>query len=117
MVFWFLSFLNNDDPEVPWIRKEFKLDSCLIFNGDEAIVAGLKNRNFFVNYYYNQRGFPINLKNRYEGSRKMSKIYFLNNECVIRKDGTRPGESITFGGSIGIKRVGATLPNDYYPGN
>lgn len=108
-------FLKNDDPEVPWIRKEFKLDSCLIYNGDEAIVAGLKNRNFFVNYYYDQRGFPINVKNRNAGSRKISEIYFLHDECIIRKDGSRPGESITFGGSFGIKRVGAELPNDYYP--
>lgn len=110
-------FLKNDDPKVPWIRKEFKLDSCLIYKGDEAIVAGLKNKNFFMNYYYNQRGFPINLKNRYEGSRKMSKIFFLNDDCIIRKDGSRPGESITFGGSVALKRVGASLPSDYYPGN
>lgn len=108
-------FLKNDDPKVPWIRKEFKLDSCLIYKGDEAIVAGLKNRNFFLNYYCNQRGIPVNLKNRYEGIRKMSKIFFLNDECTIRKDGSRPGESITFGGSLAIKRVGAELPNDFNP--
>lgn len=106
-----------DDPKVPLIKKEFKLDSCLIYNGDEAIVAGLKDRNFFVNYYYNHRGFPINLKNRYEGSRKKSIIYFLNEECVIRKDGSRSDKSITFGGSVALKRVGAELPNDYYPDN
>jgi hypothetical protein len=108
-------YLRNDDPKVPWIRKEFELDSCLIFNNEEAIVTGLKNRIFYLNYYYDHRGFPLNLNNRYERDRKMSKIYFLHDECVIRKDGTRPGGSITFGASIGEKRVGATLPSDYYP--
>ena len=108
---------ENNSPNGLWIRKEFKLDSCLVHNGDEAIVKGLINRSFHLNYYFNHRGYPINLNNRNEGDKKMSKIYFLYDECVIRKDGTRPGESITFSESIGNKRVGATLPSDYYPGN
>jgi len=110
-------FLKNDDPKVQRIRKEFKLDSCLIYNGVEANITGLKNRNFFLNYYYNRRGYPINLNNRNEGEKKMSRIYFLYDECIIRKDGTRPGESITFGGSIALKRIGSYLPSDYYPDN
>lgn len=108
-------FLKSDDTEVPWIRRDVNFDSCLIYNNEEAIVTGLKNRNFYLNYYYDRRGFPINLNNRYEKDRKMSRIYFLNDECIIRKDGTRPGNSITFGASMGEKRVGATLPSDYYP--
>ncbi len=108
-------FIEPNEGEVAWIRKEFKLDSCLVYKNDEAVVKGLKNRNFYLNYYYDHRGFPLNLNNRYERDRKMSKIYFLNDNCLIRKDGTRPGESITFGASLSEKRVGATLPSDYYP--
>jgi hypothetical protein len=110
-------FRENRNPNGLWIRKEFKLDSCLVYNGDEANVTGLKNRNFYLNYYYNHRGYPLNLNNRNDGDKKMSEIYFLHNECIIRKDGTRPGESITFGGSIALKRIGSYLPGDYYPDN
>jgi len=106
-------FLENKSQN-GWIRKEFKLDSCLVYNDDEANVTGLKNRNFYLNYYYNRRGYPINLNKSNDGKRAMSKIYFLYDECIIRKDGTRPGESITFSETIGNKRVGATLPSDYY---
>jgi hypothetical protein len=108
-------FIEQKEPEGSRLRKEFKLDSCLVYNGDEAIVRGLKNRIFFLNYFYDHRGFPLNLNNRYERNPSMSKIYFLHNECIIRKDGTRPGESITFGGAIGKKRIGASLPDDFYP--
>ena len=45
----------------------------------------------------------------------MSKIDFVHNECIVRKDGIRSGESITFGGAIGTKRIESSLPDNYYP--
>ena len=114
--YFFYEFVDSEEYEGVTIKKEFKLDNCLVYYRDEAKVTGLKNRLFLLNYYGDRRDFPRNLNRRYDNRPpKKSKIYFLYDECVIRKDGTRPGESITFGGTIGEKRIGASLPDDYYP--
>ena len=92
-------------------------DSCLLYTSDGAIIKGLKNHCFYINYYSNFNDSPTNLsKTSFYDQSKYSEIYFLHDTCVIRKDGTRPENSIVFGPGIGTKRVGATLPNDYEPG-
>jgi len=90
-------------------------DSCVVFNSDSAVISGLKNHIFRVDYYSDNHGFPVNSSESEFYATERSSISFLYDKCVIRKDGTRPGESIVFGPGIGNKRVGATLPNDYNP--
>jgi hypothetical protein len=91
-------------------------DSCLLYTSDGAIIKGLRNHRFNIIYYCGYNGSPINLKVSTTAElTEYSEIYFLNDACAIRKDGTRPENSIVFGPGIGTKRVGATLPNDYDP--
>jgi hypothetical protein len=93
-------------------------DTCLTYTSDGAIIKGLKNHCFFINYYCDYRGWPIDIsKSKFYDQSKFSEVYFLNDTCMIRKDGTRPENSIVFGAGIGNKRVGAILPNDYQPEN
>jgi hypothetical protein len=91
-------------------------DSCLTYTSEGAIIKGLSKHCFYINYYSDFRDFPINMsKTTFYDQSNYSEIYFLHDTCVIRKDGTRPENSIVFGPGIGSKRVGATLPNDYEP--
>jgi hypothetical protein len=92
-------------------------DSCLTYTSEGAIIKGLSKHCFYINYYSDFRDFPIDMsKTTFYDQSNYSEIYFLHDACVIRKDGTRPENSIVFGPGIGKKRVGATLPNDYEPG-
>jgi hypothetical protein len=92
-------------------------DSCISYISNGAIIRGLRNHCFNLIYYCGFNGFPINLKISTKSElTENSEIYFLNDACAIRKDGSRPENSIVFGPGIGTKRVGATLPNDYEPG-
>jgi hypothetical protein len=99
-----------------FVVNNFIPDSCMVFTSDSAIISGLKNHIFKIDYYCNNRGFPVNPGEREFYATERSSISFLYDKCVIRKDGTRPGESIGFGPEIGSKRVGATLPSNYEPG-
>jgi hypothetical protein len=76
----------------------------------------LSKHCFYINYYSDFRDFPIDMsKTTFYDQSNYSEIYFLHDTCVIRKDGTRPENSIVFGPGIGRKRVGAILPNNYEP--
>lgn len=111
----FYELLNTDERNEPVLWKDIA-DSCMSYISDEAAITGLKDHSFNLWYFSDRRGFPLNIDRADEfPSEKFSKIYFINDECIIRKDGTRPGESIIFGPGIGDKRVGANLPNDYEP--
>ena len=99
--------------------EEFVIDSCdcITYVKKGAIVTGLKDYDFILRYYKNFSGYPIdiNVKST-EGYQWVSaRIYFLNDTCLIREDGTRPRNSITFGDGMQDKRIGATLPSDYIP--
>jgi len=107
--------LNADATKRPILRNEIA-DSCMSYISDEAVITGLKDHSFIIRYCSDRRGIPLNLDETDEfPSVEISSIYFINNECIIRKDGTRPGESIIFGPGLGDKRVGATLPDNYNP--
>jgi hypothetical protein len=98
------------------ILNKYIPDSCFLYTADGAIIKGLRNHRFNIIYYCGYNGSPINInKSTTSELTENSEIYFLNDACVIRKDGTRPENSIVFGPGIGTKRVGATLPNDYEP--
>ena len=101
-------------------QKEFvivSLDSSL-FQGDnnEKLIVGLKNKNYYILYYFKDDGSPLNLENdskkRYY---KVSSIKFEEDNIVLRPNGTTPGSSIVFSGAIGEKKVGAMLPSNYQP--
>jgi hypothetical protein len=98
--------------------KEIKLDSCLLIKGDQAEVVGLKDRCIYIFYYHHLNGAPIDLT-RDKGALKpvQTVLCFLADTCIIRNDGTTPGNSLAFGSFIGSKKVGAMLPDNYEPPN
>jgi len=107
--------LYTDETKESSVRKNIAY-SCISYITDEAVIRGLKDHSFNIWYCSDRRGFPLNLNEVKEfPAEEFSKIYFINNEFIIRKDGTRPEEGIIFGPEIGNKRVGAMLPNDYEP--
>jgi CarboxypepD_reg-like domain len=97
-------------------QNEFDPGACMVINSVTATIKGLKDNCFRIRYYCDERGFPINPDKKEYSEFKNSLICFLHDMCVIRKDGTRPGESIVFGPGIGDKRIGAMLPDNYEPG-
>jgi hypothetical protein len=94
--------------------KEFRIDSCLQYSGEELKIIGLKGKSFLIEYYDNLRGEPIDLtKGKGINYPVYSGVYFMEDTCSIRKDGTIPDNSIVFGPFIGTKRIGARLPGNY----
>ena len=95
----------------------FYLDSCdcVVFNSYDAIISGMKGRTMnFV--YFKSKGEPVDLtRSRKFSDSKSSSIYFKDDVCIFRKDGSLPGGSVIFDRRIGIKKIGATLPSDYNP--
>ncbi len=82
---------------------------------NEMQILGLKNKEFIILYNskikkLSNNSFPINNYNY-----KKSIIYFLNDTCTIRKNGTIPDNSILFGGEISKHKVGSFLPDNYIP--
>jgi len=90
-------------------------DSCVTFTADSALVTGLNNRCFYVDYYCDGKGFPSQAESKKYIEIRYSDICFFSDTCIIRKDGTRPGSSIVFGPGLGSKRIGAMLPGNYQP--
>lgn len=108
----------NDSPG----RSEYatvSIDSNLVWKEDnKRIITGLKDNEFFIQYYYKENGFPKDLeKNQPSMPYKSSAIKFTKNEIILRSDGTTPGTFIQFSGDIGQKKVGAMLPSNYQPPN
>jgi hypothetical protein len=105
--------------------EKFEFDNYIIRKGNEVKIVGLKNKKLNIKYFeYKNR--PANLNETRDHSllllsdlysRTLSKVYFLNDTCTIRSDGSRSGNSIMFGPIIGNKRVGAMLPYDFKPEN
>lgn len=97
--------------------REFKLDSCLNIKGSEAEIIGLKDRFFYICYYPPiTNGTPIDLTGKNSAELPVRTLLsFMNDTCIIRNDGTTPGNSLTFGSIIGTKKVGAMLPSNYEP--
>jgi len=104
---------NKTDSKIKLI--EFNLDSCLKIEGEIAEITGLKDRQFLICYYQHSNGTPIDLTQKKAANPVKSGLYFLDDNCLIRKDGTTPGNSLVFGSFIGTKKIGASLPDDYEP--
>lgn len=80
-------------------------------------IVGLNNKFLTVRYHCKRNGIPVDLTEKKGEVIMQSRIYFLNDTCTIRGDGTIPDSTIIFGGSIGEKRVGSILPSDYSVNN
>ncbi|MBN2774508.1 MAG: carboxypeptidase-like regulatory domain-containing protein [Prolixibacteraceae bacterium] len=95
---------------------EIKPDSCWNFQKNKLIITGYKDINFFIKYYQNLKGEPINLTNK-KGRRNCSEseLEFLNDTCIFLSNGTIPDNSVLYKPFIGTKQIGATLPGDYLP--
>jgi hypothetical protein len=83
--------------------------------GKYVKIKGLNNMKLFISYSDDQHGKPKDL-NKYKEVRPVkSQIIFLQDTCIIRDNGTIPGNTIVFGPPVGNKKVGAMLPDDYVP--
>ena len=107
------------DGQVTKYYEEFYIDSCdcLTYTNDGAMITGLEGEHFLISYYQDSRGYPINLESpiEYYPSARRARFHILSDTCLIRADGSRPGNSIVFDENIGVKRIGASLPDDYIP--
>ena len=74
-------------------------------------------KKYHVFYYENENGEFIDLskKKRWPPFTKQSDIFFQTDSCTIRRDGTLPDNSTMFGGAMGEKQIGASLPANYFP--
>jgi hypothetical protein len=88
---------------------------CIVYRDEEAIISGMKYQNLTIRYYGYDNS-PVNLnKHGNHPYVKLSQVIFLEEECIIRKDGSISGSSIVFGPGLNRKRIGASLPYDYEP--
>lgn len=89
--------------------------NCIVYRDEEAVISGMKNQHLTIRYYGYDNS-PVNLKTygNYPFV-KYSQVYFLEEECIFRKDGSISNRSIVFGPGMNRKRIGATLPYDYEP--
>jgi hypothetical protein len=77
-------------------------------------LNGNQDSCFTVTYYY-KNGIPVDLTLTNSGMYLFSRLFLLKNNCLIRSDGTVPDNSIMLDGTFGEKKVGAMLPENYYP--
>jgi len=105
---------NKDTNEI--VPVQLKGEYLKTKNNTEYLrFTGLKDSCYQINYYSRNGGEPINLNIRESIKVDFASLYFDSNNCIIRNDGTIPDNSILFGGKIGYKRVGAMLPENFYP--
>ncbi|MCF8226789.1 MAG: carboxypeptidase-like regulatory domain-containing protein [Bacteroidales bacterium] len=97
--------------------RSFYPDSCNCFlrSEDDAFLMGMAGK-YFILFYYGYNNGPVDLTVRnLLPAESRSHFVILSDPCIIRRDGTRPANSILFSSQIGAKRIGATLPSDYDP--
>lgn len=82
-------------------------------NGKFGLITGLKDRMFYILYYANRKGNPINLNEKKGRVPLQSNIYFTRDTCCIMDNGTSFDQSMFFSSLIGAKKAGSSLPSDY----
>lgn len=93
------------------------IDSHVRYGADNMMqIVGLKDSTFSMIYYGKGNGAPIDLTGRKAAASSFlkSEIFFLNDTCIVIKDGIAPNNNVRFGGEISEKMVGSFLPNDYF---
>ncbi|MBN2807089.1 MAG: carboxypeptidase-like regulatory domain-containing protein [Prolixibacteraceae bacterium] len=96
--------------------EEFDLNKYVIRNEDVVEIVGLKDKFFYVLYYQNLKGKPIDINTKRKHAHPIvSSMSFKKDTCIILSNGRVPDMSIVFGPKIGDKKVGSWLPDDYWP--
>lgn len=89
------------------------LDSMLVRTPHVARLTGLKDKKYHVLYFANRRGHPLNLHEKRGRFPQQSNLYVLGDTCIISNNGITPDGKLIFTPSIGMKKIGAALPEDY----
>ncbi|MGE5393695.1 MAG: carboxypeptidase-like regulatory domain-containing protein [Candidatus Saccharibacteria bacterium] len=95
--------------------KRISLYDNIHLQDDHALVTGLKGRRYGICYYSTPKGQPKDLTLFKGSGGTKSAVIFMQDTCLIRNDGTVPDNSIVFGLTLGSKKVGSMLPEDYQP--
>lgn len=115
-------------------RNQFMVPDSVVkhLSSEESLVHGQKGKEYLIYYVAGENNKPADLSNKrnivfesvesfiaknriFISNDAESKITFLADTCMIRRNGTTPGNTILFKGKIGDKKVGALLPDDYNP--
>lgn len=95
--------------------KELDPEKYIHGKGKYAEVTELDSKKLFLSYHDDRHGKPRNLNKHKAVYPTESQIIFKEDTCIIRDNGTIPGNTIVFGPPIGSKKVGSLLPDDYQP--
>ena len=99
--------------EIPVDIKKYSTDA-----GDNMmLIHGLKDRDLKIRYYSREDGSPYYMGYKTRGIRIYSEsvMNLLEDTCMFFKYGIVMDNNIVFKGDISKKRVGASLPDDYFP--
>ena len=99
---------------------DFDIEPYITHQSEEGIIeiVGLKDKILSILYYSkNKKNDPLDLTKKRDYRFERSLVQFLEDRCQVRSNGTIPGLSIVFGGTIAEKKVGAMVPNDFEVGN
>ncbi len=104
-----------DTLECKIIFKEKDLHRHLVkVSDDQFMLTNLDSSYFRVNYYYNSRGEPDSVRTPFTGVPHAQSVLLINSDsCMISPNGMLPDSKMSFGGTLGNKRVGAMLPKYY----
>lgn len=92
------------------------LDSLNTYRKDNTLfITGLKDRMFTILYNCKSDGSPKDLNTHKLNPGPQSLMFFSKDTCQISSNGIISNNNILFGGSISEKKVGAMLPENYYP--
>ena len=105
----------KDDSTLKAHAKVVNLDTFLIKEDRVAKIIGAQDKIFRISYFEKFNGKPIDLTRRKGKNPFNSILIFQKDTCIIRNDGTIPETNILFGDPIGIKKIGAMLPDNYEP--
>ena len=78
-----------------------------------GVLKGYKGDGLEI-LYRHKRGFPVNLNYANSNVYYKSSLYFNDDVCMFRKNGTMFDTSMLFTGVISSKKIGAILPNGFF---
>lgn len=80
---------------------------------DQIAIKGLSGRKLIVLYYGDNKGRPLPETKWKKRHPIQSGIYFADEECLIRSDGTTGERGLYFSGVLGNRGIAWMLPSDY----
>ncbi len=110
----------QDDATNSTIEESINFENHVNYiDNDRLQIIGLKGKEFTISYYANSNHEPLEIRKRHRSVLnepyriEASKLYFMNDTCIINSHGTFTNNEVMFGGSISQKRVGSYLPENY----